>query len=142
MDHLVLLVFEGPFEGEWVNTTFGSTGPVTGSVDVDVEAGTVTIEADLGGFVFGAFDPESETITIDLAAIGDGPVVITSATFGDLEAAVEDGQMVMSSTNVPDPGIASIVVTGTAMPGAIDLAYVIEFTGGGGAEGIVTVISS
>jgi len=43
------------------------------------------------------------------------------------------------SADVPDPGIATILVSGSVTPAGFDLIYVIEFEGGGGAEGTATM---
>jgi hypothetical protein len=62
-----------------------------------------------------------------------------SSTFGEMQVTVGDGGLEMYSDTVPDPGIATISVTGSFTPDGFELDYVIEFTGSGGAEGTVTV---
>jgi len=139
--------YSGGFTGQWVNTTFGSEGPIEGMIDVDTEAMTLTITVDIGGFVFGAFDPDPETFTVSLSDItmtADGISLggLASEAFGAMELGFTDDGIDMFSDDVPDAGIASIRVTGPVAPEGADLTYVIEFEGGGGAEGTVHIEST
>ncbi|MBU1493855.1 MAG: hypothetical protein KKE89_08330 [Actinobacteria bacterium] len=134
--------YVGGYEGTWNNTTFGSEGDITGNLAFDAATQTITLDLDIGGFVFGAFDPEPETFVLSLADVVPGAgVVLTvpSETFGDLAVTLTADGLEFFGADVPDPGIASIRLTGPVTPGAFDLAYVIEFEGGGGAEGTVTL---
>lgn len=137
-----LAPYAGDFTGEWVNTTFGSEGPIEATIALDTEAMTLTITLDIGGFVFGAFDPDPETLSISLENITftpDGVALggVVSDTFGELGLAFDSDGIDMYSGDVPDLGIATIQFTGPVTPEGADLAYVIEFEGGGGAEGTV-----
>jgi len=137
-----LAPYAGDFIGEWVNTTFGSEGPIEATIALDTEAMTVTITVDIGGFVFGSFDPDPETLTVSLENITftpDGVALggVVSDTFGELGLAFNADGIDMYSGDVPDLGIATIQFTGPVTPEGADLAYVIEFEGGGGAEGTV-----
>ncbi|MCB2224174.1 MAG: hypothetical protein KQH83_08370 [Actinobacteria bacterium] len=135
--------FEGGYTGTWNNTTFGSEGEFIAEVSYDAAAMEVAFTVDLGGFVFGASDPEPETFVVPLAdlaaAAASGSMTIMSSTFGEMQVTVGDGGLEMYSDTVPDPGIATISVTGSFTPDGFELDYVIEFTGSGGAEGTVTV---
>ena len=134
--------YEGGYEGTWHNTTFGSEGPIIGNLVFDVATLTVTLDVDLGGLVFGTSDPDRETIVVSLAdvALGaDGTVTITSATLGDLVVSVTEEGIELFGAEVPDPGIATVLVTGPMTTDGFELAYVIGFTGGGGAEGTATI---
>ena len=134
--------YTGGFIGEWVSTTFGSDGPIEVAVELDAEAITLAISPDIGGFVFGAIDPDPETLSIALENITftpDGVALggVVSETFGELGLAFNADGIDMYSGDVPDLGIATIQFTGPVTPEGADLAYVIEFEGGGGAEGTV-----
>ena len=61
--------------GSWTNTTFGSTGPITGSLDFD--AGALTV--DVGGGVFGAGDPGP----LVLSLVSTTPTSATLEATGD-----------------------------------------------------------
>ena len=138
----LVTAYAGDYAGEWTNTTFGSTGAITGSLAFDEATLSVTLELDIDGFVFGAFDPDPETFVISLAeaaADPDNATMIESATFGTLRAVVTREGIEMFSDQVPEPGIASVLITGPITPEGFDLAYTIEFAGGGGAEGTATL---
>lgn len=134
--------YEGDYSGEWINTTFGSAGAIAGRLGFDEATLTVTLELDIDGFVFGAFDPDPETFVISLAEAASNPdnaTTIESATFGTLQATVTRDGIELFSDEVPDPGIASVLLTGPITPEGFELTYVIEFAGGGGAEGTATL---
>ncbi len=137
-----LAEYSGDFTGQWVNTTFNTEGPIEGMIEVDAEAMTLTITIDIGGFVFGAFDPDPETFTISLTDItitADGITLggVASESFGAMDLGFTDDGIDMYGDDVPDAGIATIRVTGPVTPEGADLTYVIEFEGGGSAEGTV-----
>ena len=142
-----LAEYSGGFTGKWVNTTFGSEGPIEGMIEVDADAMTLTITVDVGGFVFGAFDPDPEVFTVSLAdvTVTAGGVTLdgmVSETFGGMDLGFTDDGIDMYSEDVPDAGIATIRVTGPVTPAGADLTYVIEFEGGGEAEGTVHMEST
>ena len=59
--------YVGEYEGQWNNTTFGSTGAMFVDVlEVNTEAGFILIEIDLDGNVFGAADPDAFVIEISI----------------------------------------------------------------------------
>jgi len=141
----LLAQYTGAYEGTWNNTTFGSEGPIVGSIEFDAAALTLTMTVDLGGFVFGAFDPDPEVTVIslaDLAVSPGGTMTITSATFGELVVSVTADGIEVFGADVPDPQIATILVTGPVTPEGFDLTYLIEFEDGGTAEGTATMHKS
>lgn len=77
------LEFEGRHSGEWNNTTFGSSGSIDLTIEVDEAAEVLIVTTDLGGFVFGGADPDPITYELDLS-IGDPDVDV-------YEFVVDDG---------------------------------------------------
>lgn len=58
----------GEYEGEWNNTTFGSSGAMFVTVlEVNTGAGFILVRIDLDGNVFGAADPDPFVIEISTA---------------------------------------------------------------------------
>lgn len=99
----------GEYTGTWSNTTFGSTGSVTAVVTVDATAGTVTIDLDLGGTVFGAADPDPTVITFDLA--GGGPYSGANEVFGEFTLRT-DGLPDRLDLDAPSvPGLGGLALT-------------------------------
>lgn len=131
--------FAGHWEGEWVNTTFGSSGPIVADVTVNPD-GSLTLTLDVDGEVFGLYDPPPVTYTghFDLHAaeivIADDPV------WGNaLLTFMEGGAFYFEAALVPDVEIASMTIDGSFSPDATDGAYLITFVGGDVAEGTIAV---
>ena len=126
----------GTYEGEWVNTTFGSTGSITVVVTLDEATRVLTITFDLGGNVFGGSDPPPIAIDLD---IDDESSELTSALFGDVSVSIDDGNFVLSAENIPGPGIARMNVTGVVGLSGSNMAYAIEFDDGSAAQGTASL---
>ena len=130
--------FEGSWQGQWVNNTFGSQGDASLDVSVDEAQLTVEFVLDLDGNVLGGSDPDPETFsgTYDAAAL---TVTGTSVVFGDITWSVDSsGNMTGNGINVPSPTIDSVGFTGTASAQIMTLDYTVYFTGGGTAVGVLT----
>lgn len=115
---------EGDYEGEWNNTTFGSTGPVTATVEVDADSAIAQFTLDLGGNVFGAADPDPFTVEVDLTQ--DGPYQFTTDLMGDSEFTIdEDGTVLFTAFSIDRLTGASMEVEGTVSAAGWDLTYTI-----------------
>lgn len=124
----------GTYQGSWVNTTFaGATGPVNITV-ADTAPGSLTATITLGGNVFGAAAPPAFTHTLTLSPSGtitfDGQSPLGMVT-GSANA---DGTVNVTISQVGH-GINTVVLTGTIVPGSIDLLYTVNFATGGTASG-------
>lgn len=129
--------FEGRFEGEWRNTTFGSTGPAVAEVVVDAAAKVATFTLDLGGNVFGASDPDPVVTDLDLTT--DGPWEGTNDLLGDYTIMIDtEGHLTLTAPSVPGLGM-EMVVEGDLDPDGFQLTYTISNAGGVFAEGVVDV---
>ncbi|MEX1207084.1 MAG: hypothetical protein WEE36_00550 [Acidimicrobiia bacterium] len=127
---------EGEYEGEWNNTTFGSTGPVTASIVVDPDAALATFTLDLGGNVFGAADPDPFTVEIDLSQ--EGPYQFTTELMGDGEFTMTDGIILFTAFSIDQLTGASMEVEGTVNASGWDLFYtILNPAGSTFAEGTV-----
>lgn len=120
--------FLGEYQGEWNNTTFGSSGSVYLNVlEVNVEAGYILVQVDLGGNVFGASDPD--LFVVEIFAGGDSLEISDTAFLG------------AETIEVGDDGR----ITVTAQPASLGLELtiegaVVEAPGGGqGFEGTYTI---
>jgi len=127
---------EGDYEGEWNNTTFDSTGPVTASIAVDPDAALATFTLDLGGNVFGAADPDPFTVEIDLSQ--EGPYQFTTELMGDGQFTLADGIVFFTAFSIDQLTGASMEVDGTVNSSGWDLFYkILNPAGSTFAEGTV-----
>jgi len=127
----------GEYTGEWTNTTFGSTGPMTASIDV-ADDGTATLAMDLGGLVFGESDPDPEVLTFGVLDVVQG-VDVESAVFGTVTLKQSLGGLTMSARDVPSSRIGSVqIIVRLGSDGTVSGTYEIIFEGetAVGAEGV------
>lgn len=132
----------GTWTGQWVNNTFGSSGPATLVVAVDTAARTFQATLTLGGNVFGVGAPPPQTFSGSYNTSG-GTFTQSSPLFGNLSLTISSGGAITgSATNVPNPNIARMDFTGTATPQKITINYTVTFSasaGGGTAQGVLTL---
>lgn len=115
--------------GQWENTTFGSSGPVT--IDVQFDGDNFDITVDLDGFVFGSVDPAPVNFTGSLSGGGtfNEPGI---PDLGDLSGSIDGlGNIDLMFTNVPNPNVDLVVASGTT-DGAtfLNMTYEVVFAGG------------
>lgn len=123
----------GTYTGEWKNTTFGSTGQIEATLDVDVAARFAILTLDLGGFVFGGSDPDPLVVEFDLVAAG--PYAGSNDLFGDFTVDFdESGHLTITAPAVPGVGGLPMTMEGDLIDGAFTGTYTIE----GLAEGTFT----
>ena len=130
----------GSWTGEWNNTTFGSTGPISGDIVLDEEAMELTINTDIGGNVFGASDPDPELLVLPIRA---GDHTGSSPTFGDWTLSIDEtGGFSMVASNLPALPGATFTLEGALSDTGIDATYVVDFGSGEPAVGVVTITKS
>ena len=96
--------YVGEYEGEWNNTTFGSSGAMFVSVlEVNTEAGFILIETDLDGNVFGAADPDP--FVIEISIDGDNLHVGFSEFMGASTFEIDEAGNFMASSEPPGLGL-------------------------------------
>jgi hypothetical protein len=130
----------GEYAGEWTNNTFGSTGPMTTSIDI-TDDGAVTLAMDLGGFVFGESDPDPEVLKFGVLEVVQG-VDVESAVFGTMTLKQALDGLTMSALDVPSTRIGSVeIVVKLGSDGSVTGTYEIVFEGetAVGAEGVFTL---
>ncbi len=116
------LAFQGDHVGQWNNTTFGSTGSVAVSVDVNEDAALVVITLDLGGSVFGGIDPDPIVFELDLVL--DPPYASSDDLFGASTADIsDDGTVTIIAAAVPGLGGLTMIVEGIPDPGGFQMVY-------------------
>lgn len=119
------LEFAGGYLGAWNNTTFGSTGAIETTIEVDEAAETATVTMDLGGFVFGGADPDPIVTVMDLTT--EPPYETTNNLLGD--ASVDfalDGMLTLTAPAVPGLGGLTLIVEGLPDPAGFEMTYRIE----------------
>ncbi len=126
--------FVGEWSGEWVNTTFASRGPMTVILEA-VDDGTLSVSADLDGFVFGQSDPDPEQWIVSLDDL-TAPVTVQSATFGEVTLILSVDGARITAADVPAAGIQSFQLdAGFEMGPRIVGTYLVGFDDGSVAEG-------
>ncbi len=130
---LIAAQISGTYAGEWRNTTFGSSGPISASLEAS-EEGVVSVTLDVDGFVFGEADPDAEEFSFDIADATVG-ATMESAVFGILTFSFTPNGIMVEALDVPSPAIASMQVLASLVEDGFVGTYVIEFEGGGSAEG-------
>lgn len=131
--------FAGKWGGGWSNTTFGSSGSMTGDLTVN-EDGTAQLVLDAGGAVFGLVDPDPSTFsgTYDENALtftgnGDG-------VFGDLTMIFSaDGTVTASGVAIPATNIDTLSVEGNISGTSFDTNYTLRVGGVVFAEGTLNL---
>ena len=127
----------GLWTGTWTNTTFGSSGSVSVNI-VDNGNGTVAVTVDLGGFVGGLMDPDPRTDNVTINADGSANYSEIQDMLGELNVTLSDnGQLNISTPNIPTTGFDSFTTSGTVSATSVALTTNVIFTGGGSASGTV-----
>lgn len=130
---------EGSWTGTWVNSTFRTTGGLTGEIEIAGETGIGIIN--VTGIVFGFMDPGPETLSDDLILNGETiSFSVTSSTAGVVQVTLTpDGSggfnFTAMGSDVPGAGVSSYTVTGNFRDGMISGDSTIVFLGGGTAAG-------
>lgn len=119
----------GTWNGTWSNLTAMSSDTVI--VDVTQSGTNLVLSVDFAGVVLGVSNPPANLFS---AAIGTDLVSFTgnSVSFGPITATLNaSGQLLITGSNVPTPGIASFALSGTWTATTISLAGTVSFDGGG-----------
>jgi hypothetical protein len=129
----------GTWSGSWTNTTFGSTGDLTATVEFNMD-GTANFTFDAGGFVFGAFDPPEVSFDATYDASGITIDLPGDAVFGDVTVTINpDGTFEMVGDVIPTSGIARVEAMGTFTETTLEATYTVFFDGEGVAQGTVSM---
>jgi hypothetical protein len=132
--------FAGNYVGQWVNNTFGSTGPARMTITVDEAARTIRLVLDLDGNVFGGADPPPQTIDGTFVPGGNAIFASNTPVFGTVNMIVTPaGVLTGTFTNLPNPGITRVELTGTVTPQTIVIDYTVIFVAGPPATGRITL---
>jgi hypothetical protein len=127
--------FAGTWSGSWTNTTFGSTGSIEATIELNMD-GTGTFTFDAGGSVFGAFDPPAITFDATYDPTGVTIDMPGDEFFGDVTVTINpDGTFTMIGDLIPASGIAKVEATGTFTETSMEGTYTVFFDGSGVAEG-------
>ena len=122
----------GTYRGDWNNTTFGSTGAIEATLDIDVDARLGILRLDLGGFVFGGSDPDPLTVEFDLTVAGPYPG--STELFGAFTMDFVAGRLTIVAPAVPGVGGREMIIEGDLADGAFTGTYTIT----GLADGVFT----
>ena len=130
--------FEGNWVGQWVNTSFGSTGAITATLTMDLATLEAILLIDVDGTVLGAPDPMPTTI---VAPIGSTSIEVDydAPLHGPIRLTLVPGAFDVASVTVPAQGIGAWTYTGTNTDTTHTATFTVTFSGGGGAQGTVNV---
>jgi adhesin/invasin len=132
--------FVGNWNGNWTNTTFGSSGTTTLVIAQGSQPGQVTITHSGTGTVLGGSGAPAETRSNIPYAPAAFTLQTVSNTFGNVTLNVDaTGAVVGSGTQVPNAAISRWDCTGTISPTQIRLNFTVTFTAGGTAVGSITI---
>lgn len=130
----------GEWRGSWTNTTFGSTGGVSATIIVN-EDGTASFTVDIGGLVFGLIDPAPKTFT---GTYGSQGIIFQAQgddLFGDVTITISpEGEIAFQGQNIPVPGFDSVTADGTITAEETSGTYIVNFAGGGSAQGVFNLV--
>lgn len=133
----------GTSTGEWQNTTYGTSGGSTTTVEIDPD-GRAAFTLDLDGLVFGLLNPDPKTYESTYDETG---VVFTAEDddlFGDLTITIvpnedDSAQISFEGLNVPVVGISQINADGILTANSVDMNYEITFVEAFTAEGVMSL---
>lgn len=129
--------FLGTWSGTWNNTTFSSSGAVT--VVVSAAGGTLTVNVDMDGGVFGGADPAAESFNATFSGTTATLTPQTSTVYGDVTATMNgNGQFTIQGANIPG-SVDRFVLTGTWGATTIDGDVTITFDSSTTAAGNATL---
>ena len=125
--------FVGTYTGTWTNTTYGSTGAASVEVSLDRPTSQIAFVITLGGQVFGAATPPTETLRAKVALGKD--LTFQSALFGPTSVSVDmtgaAPVIKFLSPDVPSARVATFTATATVQdPRTIEFAYDVTFRDG------------
>lgn len=91
----------GEYTGTWQNTTFGSSGPI--SAEFRLSAAQLEVTLDIGGFMFGALNPDPFQFTVNVAGASfPKTFTIIGTPIGDLQILFyANGSFSVTEINVP-----------------------------------------
>jgi hypothetical protein len=135
--------YDGRYVGTFTNTTFNTTGPASLELRIDPTAGTIAIDADFDGDLFGAEAKEIRRISGSVA-IGDPTAAVTTETkaFGPVTGHIDESlAVVLTADDVPGDKVKSFTLTGRLRADltGFDSTYNVVFEDGTTADGTVAV---
>ena len=136
--------YDGRYVGTFTNATFGTTGPATLELRIDPAAGTVTVDSDLEGDLFGTGSKQHRRIA-GTVKLGDPNAAITTQTkaFGPVTGRLDDSlALVLTAADVPENNVRSFELVGRLRSDntGFDATFVIQYRDGSTATGTVTVL--
>ena len=135
--------YDGRYVGTFTNTTFNTTGPASLELRVDPTAGTIAVDADFDGDLFGGGAKGVRRISGSIA-IGDPNATVTTDTekFGPVTGHIDESlALVLTADDVPDDKVKSFTLTGRLRGDntGFDATYAVVFEDGKTADGTVAV---
>jgi hypothetical protein len=136
--------YDGRYTGTFTNTTFGTTGPANLELRIDPATGSIAVDADFDGDLFGGGAKEVRRISADVPLGSDANATITTETekFGPVSGRIDETlALVLTAEAVPGDAVGSFTLTGRLRPDntGFDATYTVTFEDGTTADGTVTV---
>jgi hypothetical protein len=135
--------YDGRYVGTFNNATFNETGPASLELRIDPTAGTIAVDADFDGDLFGGGAKEIRRISGSIS-IGDPTAAVTTDTekFGPVTGHIDESlALVLTADDVPDEKVKSFTLTGRLRGDntGFDATYAVVFEDGTTADGTVAV---
>ena len=131
--------YAGTWSGSWSNTTFGSTGTMSGVLTVN-DDGTAQLVLDVDGFVFGLVNPGQKTFS---GTYDQDALTFTGTdddVFGDLILTFNTGgTFTISGLQVPASNVDVLTASGTVTATALNANYTLDLGGVFYAAGTISM---
>ncbi len=135
--------YDGRYVGTFANTTSGTTGPAVLELRIDPNAGTITVDSDFDGDLFG--NGAKQRRISGTVKLGDPTAVISSQTkaFGTINGRLDESlALILTAPDVPEPKVKSFELIGRLRSDntGFDATFSIVHRDGSTSVGTVTVL--
>ncbi len=135
--------YDGRYVGTFSNTTFGTSGPAILELRIDPVAGTVAVDSDFEGDLFGN-GAKNRRIS-GTVKLGDPNATITTQTkaFGTVTGRLDESlALILTASDVPEPTVLSFELIGRLRSDntGFDATFTVVHRDGSTSAGTVTVL--
>ncbi len=136
--------YDGRYVGTFTNSTYNTTGPASLELRIDPATGSIAVDAEFDGDLFGGDAKEVRKISSTVALGADANATITTPTkaFGPVAGHIDETlALVLTADDVPGDTVKAFTLTGRlrADNTGFDAAYQVTFEDGKTADGTVAV---
>ena len=136
--------YDGRYVGTFTNTTFGTGGSATLELRIDPAAGTVTVDSEFDGDLYG-LGPKVKRRIMGTVTLGDPNAAITTQTkaFGAVTGKLDNSlALILTAPDVPETKVKMFELTGRLRSDntGFDATFTIGYRDGTTSVGTVTVL--